>query len=150
MLLVHEPDKQALSMILYDQQDFVANDKIIGQASLPIKDMTKGERVDEWISVESVGSFQFGDPVTMGIQVKLLSSQNYLLLLLCRAGGNQWQNAPSCFLATDSFSLTAVWHLSINLQESFKSFGSAGCSDGHKRRKGCCTFEPIQLARQEA
>ena len=78
MLLVHEPDKQALSMILYDQQDFVANDKVIGQASLPIKDMAKGERVDEWISVESVGSFQFGDPVTMGVQVKLLQKSKLL------------------------------------------------------------------------
>lgn len=84
MLLVHEPDKQALNLVLFDQQDFVAEDKVIGHATLPVKDMAEGQTVEEWIPLESAGSFKFGNPVTMGIQVTpdclpLLCSQKLLL-----------------------------------------------------------------------
>ena len=83
MLLVHEPDAQNLSMILYDQQAFVANDKIIGHLNIPVKEMNQGETVDKWMPLQRTGSFEFGNPVNMGVQVKMIFLTPALLSRLC-------------------------------------------------------------------
>jgi len=68
---VHDPERQELNAVVYDQ-DFIGADKEVGRASLAIKDLPNGDTQTHWLAINPPSSAMSHNPVSMGIAVPLL------------------------------------------------------------------------------
>lgn len=69
VLLVHEPDQQSLSAIVYDN-DLIGADKEVGRVTLPVEEMPNGETQEQWFDLEPPEVRSAGNPLQLGIRVR--------------------------------------------------------------------------------
>ncbi|GAB4814906.1 hypothetical protein N2152v2_001952 [Parachlorella kessleri] len=70
-LLVHYPDKQELTLVMYDHDTFDSHDEI-GRVHIPVRDLPAGKVIDDWYEVlpahqeksDSEKYFKSGNPVS--------------------------------------------------------------------------------------
>lgn len=66
VMLVHDPDHQELSAVVYDH-DFIGADKEVGYVKLPIKDLPNGDTETHWLDIVPPTSAVSNNPVSLGI-----------------------------------------------------------------------------------
>lgn len=71
MMLVHNPDHQELSAIVYDS-DLIGADKEVGRVHVPIRDLPPGEAVQEWYDIEPPSSERSRNAIGLGLAVSSL------------------------------------------------------------------------------
>ncbi|KAK9865697.1 hypothetical protein WJX84_002675 [Apatococcus fuscideae] len=64
-LLVHEPDYQAVTFVLFDANT-ISKDEEIGRMTLPIKDLQSGETKDLWLELGPAADNRLNNPLQMG------------------------------------------------------------------------------------
>ena len=69
-LLVHEPDYQAVTFVLFDANT-ISKDEEIGRMTLPIKDLPPGETKDLWLELGPAADDRLNNPLQMGFTVSL-------------------------------------------------------------------------------
>ena len=74
-MLVHDPEHQELTAVMYNHSNFGADEEI-GRVTFPLRDLPPGEEEDLWLELGPPGGSKNGNPLGAGIRVSLCFFEN--------------------------------------------------------------------------
>ncbi len=68
-MLVHDPEHQELTAVLYNHSSFGADEEI-GRVTFPLQDLPPGEEKDLWLELGPPAGSKRGNPLSAGVRVR--------------------------------------------------------------------------------
>lgn len=76
-MLVHDPEHQELTAVLYNHSTFGADEEI-GRVTVPLSDLPAAEEQDLWLELGPPAGPKHGNPLGAGIRVSMSFTSSYI------------------------------------------------------------------------